>query len=152
MTEEMDRVFGDSARDRGESGWMPAIEVTQRDNTYVVRAELAGLKPEDVKVEVVEDNLILEGERKYEHEENQEGVHRTERRYGRFFRVIPLPEGAKAEQARAKFDNGVLEIELPMPEQQSNRRQIPIEGGSAGTQAGSSGSSGSTTDRQAKNR
>jgi HSP20 family protein len=133
MTEEMDRVFGDGglARETGEDGlWSPAVEVSEREGNYMVRAELPGLKPEDVKLEVENDALVLQGERKSEREEEKGGVHRTEIRYGRFYRSIPLPEGANAEQVRAKFENGVLEVTVPVPQQETQRKQIPIQSGS----------------------
>src|SRR5438105_1743488 len=108
MTEEMDRMFRDTGTGGRTTGaWAPAVEVTERDNNYIVRAELAGLKPEDVKIEATEGALILEGERKYEHDEEKGGVHRSERRYGQFYRSIPLPEGADVDQIKAKFENGV---------------------------------------------
>lgn len=128
MTEELDRAFKESgSANRGDAAWAPAVEVTERDDNYVVRAELPGLKPENVKAEVIDGTLILEGERKFEREENEGGLHRTERRYGRFYRSIPLPEGANVEQSRAKFENGVLEITVPVPKQKENRREIPIQ-------------------------
>jgi HSP20 family protein len=135
MTEEMERVIEQSGFRRSDGGtaWMPAIEVTERDGNYVVRAELPGLKPEDVKVEVVDNALVLEGERKFEREEDKGGVHRTERRYGRFYRSIPLPEGANVEQVRARFENGVLEVTAPMLAQHTNRRQVPVEASSTGS-------------------
>jgi HSP20 family protein len=82
MTEEMDRViqeFGLERDDGSRTDWSPAIEVTQRDGKYSVRAELPGLAPSDVKVEVAKNTLILQGERKLEHEEKDGGVRRTER-------------------------------------------------------------------------
>jgi HSP20 family protein len=130
MTEEMDRVFQEVGLER-EAGngveWTPAIEVSQREGKYNIHAELPGLEPKDVKVEAENDALVIEGERKFETEEMKQGVRRTERQYGHFYRSIPLPEGAKVEQAQAKFHNGVLEVTIPVPEQQSNRRSIPIE-------------------------
>jgi len=78
-------------------------------------------------VEVADNQLIIQGERKYDHEEKKKGWYRSERSYGQFYPAIPLPEGANTEQAKAQFNNGVLEISLPMPEQKSNRREIPIE-------------------------
>ena len=137
MTEEMDRVFGESGTRSGNGGttvWMPAIEVSERDGKYVVRAELPGMKPEDVKVEMTGDALVLEGDRKEEREENQGGIRRTELHYGHFYRSVPLPEGANAEQAQARFENGVLEITIPVPQQESNRRQIPVQAASASSQ------------------
>ncbi|HEY3940200.1 MAG TPA: Hsp20/alpha crystallin family protein [Bryobacteraceae bacterium] len=136
MTEEMDRVFGDggSAREsNGEVLWSPAVEVSQREGNYVLRAELPGLKPEDVKLEIENDALVLQGERKCEREEEKGGVHRTEIRYGRFYRSVPLPDGANVDQARAKFENGVLEVTVPVAEQQAKRKQISIQTGSAAT-------------------
>jgi HSP20 family protein len=131
MTEEMVRVFGEIASNRGNGGgetmWAPAIEVSERDGKYVIHAELAGVKPEAVKLEVTEDGIVLEGEREVQREEDKGGIHLTEREYGHFYRSIPLPEGANIEQARAKFENGVLEITVPVPEQKNKPRQIPIE-------------------------
>jgi HSP20 family protein len=131
MTEEMDRVIQEIGLEREGSsgtGWSPAIEVTQRNGMYNVHAELPGLEPKDVKVDVENDALVIQGERRFEQEEKEGGVQRTERQYGLFYRSIPLPEGAKVEQAKAKFHNGVLEVTIPVPEQQSNRRTIPVEG------------------------
>src|SRR5260370_29401656 len=131
MTEEMDRVIQEAGLEREGSsgtGWSPAIEVTQQNGKYNVHAELPGLEPKDVKVDVENDALVIQGERRFEQGEKEGGVQRTERQYGLFYRSIPLPEGAKVEQAKAKFHNGVLEVTIPVPEQQSNRRTIPIEG------------------------
>jgi HSP20 family molecular chaperone IbpA len=96
FSEEMDRSFGHvfSHGSSNSAAWMPAIEIYERDGQLQVRAELPGLKPEDVKVEVTDGTLVIHGERKYEHDENKKGVYRSERRYGKFYREIPLPEGA----------------------------------------------------------
>jgi HSP20 family protein len=133
MTEDFDRMwsnFGFGAGQGVEAAWAPAIEVAERDGNYVVHAELAGLKPEDVHVELTDDTLVIRGERKYEHKEDKEGIQRTERSYGEFYRSIPVPEGLNPEQVKAKFENGVLEVTAPMPPRQSNTRQIPIQGAS----------------------
>lgn len=131
MTEEMDRVIQEFALERDDvsrMGWSPAIEVTERDGKYSVRAELPGLSPGDVKVEVDNDALVIQGERKMEQEEQEKGVHRTERQYGFFYRSIALPEGADVEHANAKFQNGMLEVTVPVPQQKEQRRSIPIAG------------------------
>ncbi len=135
FSEEMDWSFGHlfSQGSTNSAAWMPAVEMYERDGQLQVRAELPGLKPEDVKVEVTDGALIIQGERKYEHEENKKGVYCSERRYGQFYREIPLPEGADVEQAKAQFNNGVLEIKLPVREQVSDRREIPIASGSSTT-------------------
>jgi HSP20 family protein len=137
MTEEMSRLiqeFGLERDDGSRTDWSPAIEVTQRDGKYSVRAELSGLAPSDVKVEVAKDTIILQGERKLEHEEKDEGVLRTERQYGFFYRSIPLPEGADVERASARLHDGILEVTIPVPQRKEERRAIPIETKSAETQ------------------
>jgi HSP20 family protein len=133
MTEEMDRVFDEYAASRGngkKSVWAPVIEVSERDNNLEVKAELPGLNPSDVKVQVTDDAIILQGERKDERDETKGGVHVTERHYGSFYRSIPLPEGADPEKARAKFENGVLELTVPIQQQQKKSREIPVEASS----------------------
>jgi HSP20 family protein len=141
MAEEMDRAFSGFGMERSRSGniWSPAIEVSERDGNYVVHADLPGLKPEDVNVEVGEEGLVIRGERKLNKETNEGGVRRTERQYGQFYRSIPLPEGVDPEQVKANFQDGVLQVNIPMPQSKTNRRQIPIEAGSSG--AAKSGSS-----------
>jgi HSP20 family protein len=144
MAEDMDRMFesfgfgrgrfaphlwSDLPERFGEPGltvWDPEIEVFDREGQYVVRADLPGLKKEDVRVEVTDNALILEGERRKEHEERKEGFYRSERSYGRFSRAVPLPEGVDTEHVKAEFKDGVLEVKLPAPRRQQHRRQIEI--------------------------
>ena len=128
FTEEMDRVFADFGGSRGSESvvWSPPIEVSERAGRFEVLAELPGLRENDIKVEVTEGGLAIQGERKSEHEERGEGYHRSERSYGRFYRLIPLPEGANVDQAHAEFRNGELRITLPVPERQRRGREIPI--------------------------
>jgi HSP20 family protein len=123
MTEDMDRLFGDFGIQRGFgwprqsalAEWTPVIEVFQKEHQLFVKADLPGLTREDVKVEVTNDALILQGERKKEVEEKGKDLYRSELTYGSFYRTIPLPEGAITEAAKATFDNGVLEVVLPVP-------------------------------------
>lgn len=134
MSDEMDRIFGEFGRGPGEArGWTPAIDVAEREGKYIVHAELPGLKPEDVKVELTDDAIVIQGERKFEHEESKGGMHRSERRYGQFYRSIPLPQGVKADEVQANFENGVLEVTAPLPPQQVNRRQIPVRSATTGS-------------------
>lgn len=140
MSEEMDRVlaeFGLNRADAAAAAWAPTIEVSQTDGKYQVRAELPGVNPADVKLEITDEAVILEGERKVETQENKGGVQVTERQYGRFYRAIPLPEGAKVDEAKAKFENGVLEVTVPVQAQKEKRRQIQIDSAPAPAQAGS---------------
>lgn len=134
FSDEMDRAFSNTWSGFGTSeagGWSPAIDVSEREGKLMVHADLPGMNKEDVKIEVTGDGLILRGERKREHEESGRGFHRSERSYGSFYRYIPLPEGAQIEEARAQFNNGVLEVSVPVPQEQSRRREIPIEVGGA---------------------
>ena len=77
-------------------------------------------------MEVTDEGLVIQGERKREHEEKREGYYRSERSYGQFYRLIPLPENANIDQAHAEFRNGELRVSIPVPEQQRRVRQIPI--------------------------
>jgi HSP20 family protein len=151
MAEDMDRMFESFGFGRGRFAprlwsdvperfgepelavWAPEIEVFDREGEFVVRADLPGLKKEDVRVELTENALILEGERRKEHEERREGFYRSERSYGRFSRAVPLPEGVDTEKVEAEFKDGVLEVRLPAPKRQSQqRRQIEIRSAEAG--------------------
>ncbi|HZW80842.1 MAG TPA: Hsp20/alpha crystallin family protein [Candidatus Deferrimicrobiaceae bacterium] len=131
MQQEMNRAFGQpglTSRGAVSNGvWVPPIEVAYRDGNLVVSAELPGLKDEDISVAVRDDAIVIEGERQIEHEENEEGIHRTELRYGQFYREIPLPDGAQTDQARAEFRDGILQVSVPVPQEKRNERQIPIE-------------------------
>ena len=106
--------------------WLPQIEVFHNNGQFVVRADLPGLTKDDVEVEVTNDLLTLSGERKEEKEEKREGFYRSERNYGSFYRRIPLPEGAKTENAAATFRNGVLEITMPVPQVATSTRKLEI--------------------------
>lgn len=126
FTDEMDRVFG--GHTPAMQGWAPAVDIQRCNGDLVVKAELPGLKKEEVKVEMTEHTLIIEGERKREHKEDHEGFHRYERSYGNFYRSIPLPEGAKTDQVKAELTDGVLKVSIPIPEAKKNVREVKIEG------------------------
>ena len=137
--EEMDRFFedfgfGSTARPgltRGQqplTQWTPQIDVRQKGNELMIRADLPGMKKEDLNVEIRDDSVIVQGERKDEHEEEREGWYRSERSYGSFYRAIPLPEGTIADSAKATFKNGVLEITLQTPPKEVNQgRKIKVD-------------------------
>lgn len=109
--------------------WSPAIDAFQRGNDFVIRAEVPGMNRQDLSVEVGDDSVKIHGERKREFDEDREGVFWTERSYGSFTRVIPLPPGAIAESAKATFNNGILEIVMPAPSAEERRgRRIDISG------------------------
>jgi HSP20 family protein len=144
--DEMDRWFNNLTSGRGwlapSSGrgvlsqvgrqlgdWTPAVEAFQRGNEFVIRVEAPGMNRQDLTVEAGDDSLTIRGERKHEHEEDRDGVFWTERSYGSFTRVIPLPPGAISESAKASFHNGVLEVVMSAPSAETRRgRRIDISG------------------------
>jgi len=134
MMEDMDRLFSsftsspEQERQQGlqrggERGlqpltrglWAPQVEVFERGNNIVVRAELPGLSREDVDVEVDDDMLVIRGERHNDVQDEHDGYYRSERSYGSFYRALPLPEGVEANACNATFKDGVLEVTLPKP-------------------------------------
>lgn len=145
FTEDMDRLFGDfglggdllpwggsSLEERGAlsgRGWVPQLEVFQDGDSLVVRADLPGVKKEDVSIEIEDDVLTISGERCEESRDEREGFFRSERSYGRFERAIRLPEGTDPETCDARYENGVLELRIKTPEEAQRRaRRIPIRG------------------------
>jgi HSP20 family protein len=126
FTEDMDRAFGTVPAMGEPLSWSPTVEVKEVNGKLLVSAELPGLKKGDVKVQVTEDALILEGERKLEKEEKREGYYHSERSYGHFYRSIPLPEGAILEKATAEFTNGILEVSVPVAETKQKPREVPV--------------------------
>jgi HSP20 family protein len=141
MQDEISRVFAQNnlagQSSRGDVlapvAWAPPVEVAYRDGNLVVSAELPGLSQDDVDVQIVGDILVISGEKEVAEEEDRGDVRRTEIRYGQFYRAIPLPDGVKAEEARAQFQNGVLQITIPL--EQTNVRQIPVQAESSSQSA-----------------
>jgi HSP20 family protein len=129
LNQEMDRAIQGAVPGTQLQAWSPTVDVQQCNGDLVVTAELPGLKKEEVKVELTDDSLIIQGERKHEHKEDHEGFHSFERSYGQFYRSIPLPEGAKTDQAKAELTDGVLKVSVPVPAAKKTTRQIPVEQG-----------------------
>ena len=120
---EMDRFFRTGDIDR--SLWTPSIEMYEKDGKLHVCADLPGLKKEDVALNFSDDMLTIEGERKSDRKDEQGGW--NERTYGRFFRTIQLPEGINAENAKASFKDGVLDVVFDAPKPMESRgRRIEI--------------------------
>ena len=114
----------------GRGLWSPQIETFEREGQLVIRADLPGLTKDEVNVDLSDDAITISGERRNENEERREGFYRSERSYGSFYRQIPLPQGVNAEEAKATFRDGVLEITMQAPQLQSQRRRLEIsEGG-----------------------
>jgi HSP20 family protein len=107
--------------------WIPAIDLVETDDHFVLRADLPGLSEDDVELALEDNVLTLSGERKTEHEERGEGFYRLERAAGTFSRSLTLPEGVDGDAIAATFDKGVLEVRIPKPEQRKPRKlQIQV--------------------------
>jgi HSP20 family protein len=148
FVEDMDRLFEDFGLAHGlatpplvsrgrelmrrEAGlipadWSPRVDVLEREGCLVVRADLPGLSRDDIEVEIEGDLLTIQGVRRVEKQEGREGRYYGECSYGRFYRAIPLPEGAEADRATAEFRAGVLEVSIPAPrrpEAQARRLEV----------------------------
>lgn len=119
MRDDMDRLFdmffGAQPQDM-EDLWRPAIDIEENNGNLMVRAEIPGMKKEDIKVSVKEDMLTISGERKRENENKDKTFHRIERSYGQFRRMIRLPATVDAGKVKATYKDGVLNVTLPKPE------------------------------------
>jgi HSP20 family protein len=137
LQSEMNRLFNTvfDTPAPGNAGtmrrWMPAMDLVESGDHFVLRADLPGMSEEDVKIELEDGTLTLSGERKAEHEEREEGYYRVERAFGSFSRSLTLPKGINPDAVTARFDRGVLEVRIPKPEERKPRR---IEIGGAGQQ------------------
>ncbi len=128
IQQEMNRLFG-AAFDSGGAGngndprrWIPAMDLVEKNDHFVLRADLPGVEKEDVNIELQDNMLTISGERKSEHEERKDGYFRIERASGRFSRSLTLPEGIDPEGVQARFRNGVLEVAVPKPEERKPKR------------------------------
>jgi HSP20 family protein len=114
--------------------WMPAMDLVEADDHFVLKADLPGMSEGDVALEVQDNNLTISGERRAEHEERQRGFYRVERSFGRFSRSVTLPEGVDQDAIQASFDKGVLEVRIPKPQERQPRR-VAIRAGTGGQAA-----------------
>ena len=117
LRREMEGLFNQAYGEEGAGGWLagfvPEIDVAETDNAYEIKAELPGMKPEDIEVELHGDVLTIAGERKEEEETKNKKLHRTERRYGAFRRTITLPEAGDAAKVTAEYEDGILAVAVP---------------------------------------
>ncbi len=139
---EMNRMFDNmlgglmrrpgSQQQRAElTEWAPAIDVVTKDGDLVIRAELPGVKQEDVDITLQNNVLTLSGERKAEQEEERGGYYVRERRYGSFSRSLTVPEGVDESNIHARYENGVLEVTVEGAAQVQEPKRIQIEGSSS---------------------
>lgn len=127
MFDDFDNPSRHPATRQAATLWSPAVEVLERGNHLVVRADLPGLSKDDVNVDIDNGVLTISGERRSENEEERQGYFRSERSYGSFSRSIPIPEGVNEDQVNASFKDGVLEVTMPKPAETSKRRRIDVK-------------------------
>jgi HSP20 family protein len=138
LQNEMNRLFNtvfDTPSAGGGNGgqtrrWVPAMDLLETADHFVLRADLPGMRQEDVAIELEDNVLTISGERKAEHEERQEGYYRVERAFGGFSRSLTLPKGIDASAVGAEFNNGVLEVRIPKPEERKPHKISIAVGGS----------------------
>lgn len=133
IQERMNQIFEDAlSRTRGrEEGlrtgmWTPAVDIYEKTDSVVVKAELPGVEKDQISVEVKNGILTLRGERKFERDVKEESYHRIERAYGSFLRSFSLPVSVDQDQVSARFKDGVLEVELPKKEK-AKPKQIKVD-------------------------
>jgi HSP20 family protein len=139
---EMNRLFNTAFDSPGSNGgarrWVPAMDLVETADDFVLRADLPGMRQDDVKIEVEDNVLTVSGERAAEHEAREAGFHRLERAFGHFSRSLTLPKGVDHEAVTAAFTDGVLEVRIPKPAQSKPRRiEIAVGGGEPKTLEGS---------------
>lgn len=141
IQQEVNRLFGtvfdSQAGGNGRSvapprGWVPAMDLVEEGDRYLLRADLPGVREQDVKVELDENVLTVSGERRSEQEERKEGYFRVERASGSFSRSLMLPEGVDPQSIQARIEHGVLEVSVPKPKQREPHRvAIDVAGAAA---------------------
>ncbi len=124
LRSRFDRMF-DEWLDGRERAWTPAIDVVREDGHLVVRADIPGIKPEEVKIEVEDDILTVSGEHEERKEEKDKQYVRRERRYGSFSRSMVLPTGVDAKEIKAETHDGVVEVRIPLP-QEAKKEKVTI--------------------------
>ena len=105
--------------------WNPAVDLYEKDDNFVIKAELPGVDKKDITIDLKDRVLTLSGERSYDNEVKEENYYRRERAYGKFQRVFTLPADVDSDKIKAEFKDGVLEIEVPKPEEKK-AKQVTI--------------------------
>jgi len=133
IQDRMNQIFEDAlSRSRGRDEgmrtgmWTPAVDIYEKNDFVVVKAELPGVEKDQISVEVKDGILTLRGERKLERDVKEESYHRIERAYGSFLRSFSLPVSVDQDKVKAKFKDGVLEVELPKKEK-AKPKQIKVD-------------------------
>lgn len=125
LRHRIDQMFRDiNDGDEIRRGWTPSVDVVRNEDSIVLRADLPGIKPDEVKIAVQDDVLTVSGQHEEKSEEKKERFLRRERRFGSFSRSVSLPRGVEAEDIKATTDNGVLEVTVPLP---AGEKKEPVE-------------------------
>ena len=124
FSQEFDRLFTRlfDTQNASPQRWVPAMDLTEAEDHFVLKADLPGLSEDDVSIEVQDNTLTISGERSAEHVQREKGWHRIERSFGRFSRALTLPDGVNPDGVTADFDRGVLSVRIPKPEERQPRR------------------------------
>ncbi len=132
LRESMERLFDDlfttrrPGRALAPALWEPAVELFETEGDVVFRAEMPGIDPKQVDVTVMEDTLTVKGEARTEQEQKGRNYYRRELRYGSFERAVGLPTSVQADQAKATFRHGILEVRIPKAER-GRTKSIKVE-------------------------
>jgi HSP20 family protein len=121
-----DSLFSRTLPTETRMEFRPAVDIYEDEKTIQVKADLPGIKPEEIKIQVENGVLTLSGERKLEKEENKDGYHRVERVYGSFTRSFVLPDAVESENIEAKYNEGVLTVALPKRAEVNQRKEIKV--------------------------
>jgi HSP20 family protein len=121
LRSRFDRLFADLYGDR-ERSWTPAMDVVRDNGNLVIHADVPGIKPEEVKIEVADDILTVSGHHEETKEEKEKDYLRRERRSGSFMRSVALPAGVDPKKIKAKTRNGVVEVTIPLPKEEKKER------------------------------
>jgi HSP20 family protein len=123
IREQLDKVFDQRAatRDNSEAAWMPALELADAGDNFVLKAQLPGIDPKDIDVQVTPEAISISGERRYENTDEKSGYVRSEFRYGKFHRVLPLPAAIQNDSVQADYKDGILMLTLPKVTEARNK-------------------------------
>ena len=125
--------FSPPGEEMPTNNWLPAVDLEESDDSLVLRAEIPGMRPEDIDVQFENGVLTIKGQRRFENQRDDRQFHLVERSYGSFVRSFTLPRSIDADRVQARYDNGVLELTMPKREEARPRR-IPLTVGSSESQ------------------
>lgn len=123
LRHQMDKMFDELAGYNREvtKTWSPAVELEDTNDQLILRAEVPGLEGKDLDIQVAREAVSIAGETRYENKAEERGYLRSEFRYGKFQRTIPLPAAIKNDQVQAEFKNGILTLTMPKAEEAKNK-------------------------------